>query len=211
MCRQRAKWGLVHTTNIGIGACSFRQIGATVKGVALTEDKEYYSVLSRILKFLRNEQSYNWLITDYECYVKDPAASKLFLKSGNENYIWLSEDKLYNILEEEEVLWIWGIISGFKPEVTFEEVLEYDLPYIQNDLDILENGCKIAHPLADIEIIPWDGVMMITVSRDDKIIDSMVDFFPLAKELIKVQETEGEKLDEGHKKRIRLKRNNKPK
>lgn len=55
-----------------------------------------------------NEQNeYNWLITDYECY---PQTQSIDDKLSHE-YCWLSGNELTNIVESEDFQWIWAVLS----------------------------------------------------------------------------------------------------
>jgi hypothetical protein len=75
------------------------------------------------------------------------------------------------------------VLSGFEKNVTFDEVLKYNLPYA-NDYDgFWNNPVSIQHPLASVEIVPWDSSLTLVISKDEKLVNDFMKAFPLSEDL----------------------------
>lgn len=97
-----------------------------MRSAILVKGEEYYSDLGSIFNSIENEQiNYNWLITNCECYPQDVNVNEMFSRE----YLWISGQQLTEIIRNEDFQFIWGILSGFPPRVTLEEVLKHNLPY----------------------------------------------------------------------------------
>ncbi|MCL2409472.1 MAG: hypothetical protein FWC96_07645 [Oscillospiraceae bacterium] len=133
-----------------------------------------------IFTSIKNVQNkYNWLITDFEG-VAETAFHNLFIDNA---YIWISGEELTAIVEKDDFQWIWAVLSGFDKNITLEEVLKYKLPYADGYTGFWENPVTIQHPLADIEIVPWDSSLTLIISKDHSIINDFRMAFPLGEDL----------------------------
>lgn len=75
------------------------------------------------------------------------------------------------------------MLSGFEKNVTLHEVLRYDLPYA-NDYDgFWNNPVSIQHPMASVEIVPWDSSLTLVISKDDELVEDFMKAFPLSEDL----------------------------
>jgi len=136
--------------------------------------------LRAIFTSIKNVQNkYNWLITDFEG-VAETAFHNLFIDNA---YIWISGEELTAIVEKDDFQWIWAVLSGFDKNITLEEVLKYKLPYADGYTGFWENPVTIQHPLADIEIVPWDSSLTLIISKDHSIINDFRMAFPLGEDL----------------------------
>jgi len=136
--------------------------------------------MSKVFAAIKDEQlNYNWLITDCMCYPKNVNHDELLSKE----YAWLTGKELTQIVEIEDFQWIWAVLSGFPKNVALEEVLKYNLPYADGYRGFWEYTLSIQHPLADIEIVPWDSSLVLAISRKDIIVDNFMNYFPLAQNL----------------------------
>ena len=102
----------------------------------------------------------------------------------NENdYVFISNSDLLDILEKNDFQWIWGVFSAIPVNYSKEEVLKYDLPFAEDNSDIyLDNNFVIQHPLAEIEIVAFDSSCMHIVSKDKDICDCLKLVYPDARE-----------------------------
>ena len=149
-----------------------------MKGAVLEKGQSYYTYLDEIFPALGGEHlKYNWLITDLECnnYPKG--------LSWGKDYIWLSGKELSDIVYKNRVQFIWGILLAFEQSVTLEDVLSYQLPYVRDSGGYWPNPISIAHPKAEIEIVPCDSSLVLLVSKDDILIEKFMDYFPLSEDL----------------------------
>jgi hypothetical protein len=136
--------------------------------------------MKRVFNAINNVQNeYNWLITDL-----DTNADHSNLDEYTSGYIWLSGNKISEIAEETECFqWIWAVLSGFSKDVTKEQVLQYDLPYADGYAGFWKNPVTLQHPLATIEIVPWDSSLVLVISKDDKIVNDFLESMPYAEDL----------------------------
>ena len=151
-----------------------------IYGAILDKGEKYYTYLQKVFDAIGNRQTeYNWLITDCECYPKSPETERLF----SQEYYFLSGDELTDIIKKEDFQWIWAVMSGFKKDVPFEEIMKYPLPYANEYEGFWKNPLSIQHPLASIEIVPCDSTMTLVLSDDKSIVDSYMAAFPLSCDL----------------------------
>ena len=154
-----------------------------MKGAILDKGEEYYTNMSRVFHVIRNAQKeYNWLITDLELNGGYPEAfHDEYLKNS---YIWISGEQLTDIVNKnEDCQWVWAVLSGFSKNITKNEVLQYSLPYEDGYSGFWENPITIQHPLADIEIVPWDSSLVLIISKHDEIINDFIESMPVAIDL----------------------------
>lgn len=152
-----------------------------MKGAILNKGEEYYTRMSKVFAAIKDEQlKYNWLITDCTCYPQDANFAEVLSKE----YAWLTGEELTNIIKTEDFQWIWAVLSGFPKSVSLEEVLKYKLPCADGFAGFWKLPLSIQHPLADVEILPWDSSLVLVISRNDIIIDNFMNAFPLAQNLI---------------------------
>ncbi|MFX0547836.1 hypothetical protein ACOAKC_00740 [Hathewaya histolytica] len=151
-----------------------------MKSAILEKGQETYSYIGRIFNAIDNEQlRYNWLITDCECYPINKKYEDLFSKE----YIWLTGEELTDIINEEDMQFIWGVFSGFPKENNLEEVLKYDLPFADGYEGFWIDDVGIQHPLASIEIVHWDSSLTLFISKHDDLVDKFRVSFPLSEDL----------------------------
>ena len=151
-----------------------------MKSAILENGETYYTYLDKVFKAIDNEQiRYNWLITERDCYPSDSTFRELF----SQEYIWLTGQELTAIIAAERFSFVWGVFSGFKPEIPLNEVLQYDLPYANGYTGFWLDDVGIQHPLADIEIVAWDSSLTLFISKDDELADKFLQAFPLSEDL----------------------------
>ena len=151
-----------------------------MKGAILEKGETFYTDMKRVFDAINNVQNeYNWLITDLETN-----ANHSNLDEYTSGYIWLSGSKITEIAEETEYFqWIWAVLSGFPKGVTKEQALQYELPYADGYAEFWKNPVTLQHPLATIEIVPWDSSLVLVISRDDKIVNDFLESMPYAEDL----------------------------
>lgn len=151
-----------------------------MRSAILEKGEQYYTHMAKVFNSIENEQlNYNWLITDCECYPEDKSINEMFSKK----YIWISGEQLTEIISKDDFQFVWGVFSGFSPEVTLEEVLRYDLPFADGYKDFWANNVGIQHPLAKVEIVAWDSSLTLLISKDDSLVQKFCNNFPLSEDL----------------------------
>ena len=53
------------------------------------------------------------------------------------------------------------------------------------------NPVSIQHPLAQVEIVPWDSSCTLVISRNHRIVSDFMDGFPLSRDLSLYNEQKG--------------------
>lgn len=151
-----------------------------MKGAVLERGEEYYTDLAKVFKAINNiHTEFNWLITDTCAYPVDERINDLLSRE----YSFLSGSELDKIVKSEDFQLIWGVLSGFKKDVPLEEIMKYDLPYADGNEELWKNPVNIQHPLAEVEIISWDGGKVLTISKDEKIVSDFRKSFSLSEDL----------------------------
>lgn len=124
--------------------------------------------LKNLFSSIENKQKdYNWLITNCEVYSSIPSYKALFSKE----YVWLTGEQLTDIAFSENTNWVWAVFSGFPTDVSMQEALKYQLPYADGYTGFWKNPLTLQHPLSIIEIVPWDGVLTLILSKDKYIVE----------------------------------------
>lgn len=153
-----------------------------IYGAISEKDERYYTYLKKVFEAIGNvQQDYNWLITDCECCPRNIETEKLL----NAEYCWITGEQLTEIVLEEDFQWIWAVLSGFEKNIDLSEVLKYDLPYADEYRGFWENPLTLQHPLAHIEIVPWDSSLTLLLSDDKDIVDRFKKGFRYSEDLEK--------------------------
>ncbi|MFT9076203.1 hypothetical protein [Ethanoligenens sp.] len=149
-------------------------------GAILEKGEKYYTYLRKVFDAIGNKQNeYNWLITDCVCY---PQTQRIDEKLSHE-YCWLSGNELTSIVESEDFQWIWAVLSGFSKDIPLAKVLESPLPFANGYTGFWKNPVSIQHPLASLEIVPWDGSLTLLISNQKDVVDNFMKAFPLSEDL----------------------------
>lgn len=122
---------------------------------------------------------HNWLITDCCCNKDNP----IWDAEDRDGYCWLTGRELVAFAKTDDTQFIGAVFSGFPPEVTLEQVLQ------QKDLPVWESPgfwyepLNLQHPLANVELVPWDSSCVLVLSRDKAITDRFRAHFPRSEDL----------------------------
>lgn len=149
-----------------------------MRRIVIKEGPKYHTHMRGILTSMDNEQlNYNWLVSDCEGYPNNENFKRLF----NSEYLWLSGRELTDIFLEEDFQIIWGVFSAFSPDVSFQDVLKTKIPESgSNDMstDLSDPDIMPKHPLAVVEIQAFDSSYTIIISKHDKLVDHITEFYP---------------------------------
>ena len=148
-----------------------------VYGAINEKGEEFYTDMSRVFAAIRGKQrGCNWLITDFQGYPADQRISALF----DREFCWISGEDLTDLVEKENFQWIFAVLSGFDKSVRLSEVLKYELPFADGYTGFWKKPLSIQHPLAKMEIVPWDSSLTLLFSREKEDVDNFLEFFPNA-------------------------------
>lgn len=150
-----------------------------MKGIIIEKGFKYYTDMSVITAPIKEEFSrYNWLITDCECN-HYPDSRICF----NNDYVWISGEDFLGLVAQQSIQFIWSVFSAFSKDIPLNEILKYDWPYADGYTGFWKNPISIQHPLAVMEIVPWDSSLVLAISKDGAIIDKLSSEFPQAEDL----------------------------
>lgn len=136
-----------------------------VYGAIDINNKKYYTFLAEVFATIEDkQQEFNWLITDYDGCAKDEKVDDRLSRE----YCWLSGEELTEMIEKDDFQWIWGILSGFRKDISLEKALEYELPDIEK-ATYWKNPVTIQHELASIEIIAFDSCCTVFKTKDKEL------------------------------------------
>ncbi len=160
------------------------------------KSKRYYTYLKDVFAAIGNRQTaYNWLLTDTEIMAHskelDALNTKVYwryqdgkqLVSPAPEYCFLSGEELTRIVLQDDSQWLWGVLSGFDKSIPLAEILKAPFPEADGYKGFWEDPPSIQHPLAEIEIVPWDGSFVLLFSKSKEIIDSFRAAFPESQDL----------------------------
>jgi hypothetical protein len=128
------------------------------------------------------QRDFNWLLTDLELNRYPPGLT--YQPEGRSaDPRRLTGRELTAIVEEHDIQFIWGVLSGFRSgsEVDLTTCATY--PYADGDKALWDPNVSIQHPLADVEIVCWDGSATLLLSRDNDLAQRFRRFFPEAVDL----------------------------
>lgn len=150
-----------------------------VYGAINEKGEEWYTKMSKVFDAIKNKQiDYNWLITDIDCIPQ-----QIYKCCGDKDYCWLTGEELTQIVHEDDWQWVWAVLSGFDKNITLSEVLKYPQPYADGYKGFWSNPISIQHPLATIEIVPWDSSLTLFFSTQRDLVDDFLKFFPFSEDL----------------------------
>ena len=162
---------------------------------------QFYTYLDRVFQALEGKQrDYNWLITDSDILAHSDALERLntkptyFKQNGEwvpvpcQPWQFLSGDELTELVENDHAQWIWAVLSGFEKDVPLEEILKYPLPCADGYAGFWNNPPSIQHPLASVELVPWDSSLVLLLSKNKKLAELFRAALPASEDLAKHNE-----------------------
>lgn len=151
----------------------------TVYGAVLEKGERFYTHLGRVFEAIGNAQrDYNWLISYPECFPATPEFGELLAR----RHCWLTGEKLTEMVRQEDFQWIWGVLSGFRKDISWEKVMEYPVPDPDSP-GFWGYPLALEHPLASVQIAAFDSSCTLLMSREKKLVDDFRAFFPLSEDL----------------------------
>ena len=150
-----------------------------VYGAINAKGEKYYTYMKKLFGAIGNRQKeFNWLITDCICYPDNPKFDSMLSRE----YCWISGEELTELVEQEDFQWIWAVLSAFDQSVALSDVLNHELLRAEDYNGFWTRPVSMQHPLARIEIVPWDSTMTMLFSDDKGIIDSFRAAYPYSED-----------------------------
>lgn len=168
-----------------------------VYGMIDQKSRNWYTSIREVFDAINDRQlQYNWLITDSEILAKTEKLDALNTKQGflytngtltpieAPEYCFLSGEELTEIVRADDSQWIWAVLSGFECSISLNEILKYPFPSSDGYKGFWKNPLSIQHPLASIEIVPWDSSLVLFFSREKEYAELFKAAFPKSMDLI---------------------------
>ena len=180
-----------------------------IYGVIDKDSCRGYTYLKAVFDAIDNKQiEYNWLVTNTEIIAHSDKLDALntswnwLYENSNPvavtapGYCFLSGEELTKIITDDDSQWIWGVLSGFKKCIPLDEILKYPLPKVDEYEGFWKNPPSIQHPLASVEIVPWDSCLVLVLSKNKAIVDSFRLTFSKSQDLSEYNIMHNSGLDE---------------
>ena len=151
-----------------------------VYGAINKKGEKYYTDLSKLFEVIQNAQlSYNWLITACDCNIPNKVENE-YLEQG---FCWISGEELTAAVLEKPIQWIWAVLSGFDKDIPLDRVLAFPFPDSEGYNGFWHNPISIQHPLATVEIVPWDSSGTLFFSTDAALVAKFRAGYPQSEDL----------------------------
>lgn len=146
---------------------------------AIEEKSGFHTDMKNIFEAIHQAQkNYNWLIAYPEVWTTE----KNIFEEAREFY-FLTGEELTRIVNEDRSQWVWGVLSGFDKRIPKEDVLKYPLVDANGYTGFWQNPLTLCHPLAELEIVAWDGCLTLVLSDHKKIVEDFRRAYPQAEDL----------------------------
>lgn len=150
-----------------------------VYGIIDGNGHRFYTYLQNVFPAIRNAQrSYNWLVTDCFCNVSNPIQEEI----DRQGYCWLSGEDLTRFAQQDKTQWIGAVFSGFEKDIPLSEILKYPLPEWEHP-GFWYNPLTLQHPLATVELVPWDSAYTLLLSKNRQLIGYYRQAYPKSQDL----------------------------
>lgn len=150
-----------------------------MKRVYSIRDFKSYTILKQVLRDLELvDKNYLWLISDIEAYPRKEKYESMV----QGDYLLMSTTELVDMLEEDDFQWVWAVFSAIPSIYKREDILKFDLPYVQelnDDYNPHVYEPKIQHPYAEFEIYAVDSSYMFMISDNEELIERFKKSYPL--------------------------------
>lgn len=128
-----------------------------------SEQMPYHTDVRLIFDALEGRQKeFNWLITGHEC-----VSWTSIIEALDEEVVFLSGEKFTDIVNENGIQFIWGILSAFDKSVDIDVKNLAVLPNFDGKWKYGGGDVQTQHPLAVAEIVCVDSSYTIFLSKDD--------------------------------------------
>ncbi len=119
------------------------------------------------------QREFNWLITGHETY------PDIF----NEGVILISGDELTDIVTNNKIQFVWGILSAFDKSIDADISNLSVIPTFDEEWKYGGENVRTQHPLAIAEIVCVDSSYTIFLSKDEDLSNRFLRHYPDAQDL----------------------------
>jgi hypothetical protein len=144
----------------------------------------YHTDVRAIFHALDGAQfDYEWVITDFECialgtsWLPEPLQSKEDDDRVANRAVRLSGLELQRILDAHEVQFVWGVLSGFRPDRVPDLLRLAPYPIADGLSTLWSADATVQHPDAEVEIVCTDSSFTSFRSRRDALGERYATYF----------------------------------
>ncbi|MBC1253510.1 hypothetical protein HB956_12520 [Listeria welshimeri] len=139
----------------------------------------YFTNMSEVFNLLPVEElNCMWLVSSYECNIY-PFEPIPFEKE----YVWMKGTELKEILNQEEVMFIWGNFTSYPSNTKLKDILKYPIPFADGNSDLWKKDVHLSNPLSNTELISWDSSIFLALSKNTTLIEELKDNYPDSEDL----------------------------
>ncbi|MBF2362519.1 hypothetical protein IA759_04755 [Listeria marthii] len=151
-----------------------------MKGLIINKmHSDYFTNMSEVFNLLPKEElNCMWLVSSYECNIY-PSEQIPFDK----DYVWMKGTKLKEILNQKEIMFIWGNFTSYPSDTELKDVLKYSIPFADGNKGLWEKDVQLSNPLSNTELISWDGSVFLALSKNTSIIELLKDNYSDSEDL----------------------------
>lgn len=124
------------------------------------------------------QKEFNWLIIAHECFGW-PLGEEVF----KEEIVLLSGDELTDIVTDNNIQFIWGILSAFDKATNIDINNLTVTPTFDGEWKYGEEDAKPQHPLAIAEIVCVDSSYTMFISKDEDLSNRFIRHYSDAQDL----------------------------
>lgn len=156
-----------------------------------SDEIEYYTFLGPIFEAIHNKQcDYNWLITELNTnWVPDNFLDYFEHYRINEGYwdrdnrYWISGTQLTELINDYNIQFIWGVLSGFSKSEQIDINNLDVVPFADGNTAFWKPGVTVQHPKSEIEIVCWNSTLTLLISKDQSVVNDFREYFKEARDL----------------------------
>lgn len=142
-----------------------------------------YEIFKHIEEYIK---SLNWRITNVECFCRTTTYVFPFEEC---NDYFVDGETLYNMLKEHpEIQWVWGALSGFTKDITWDEIKQNPVIEDISEIPYLKGRLHHIEPKAVFEMIAFDSAETYIMADNPEIVKRLYKLFPDAENLEKYVE-----------------------
>lgn len=144
------------------------------------DQMKYHTDLRMVFDAFEGKQKeFNWLLTDLELNYEPEE----ILYNNSRTAAWITGEELTRIVYQYEIQFIWGVLSGFKKDITIDlDNLDVE-PFADGNRGFWIAAPQIQHPLATVELVCWDSTLTLLLSKDEDLTDKFRRYFVGAEDL----------------------------
>ena len=151
-----------------------------MKRLCCEHEFKYYTFLKQVMLDLDLvDKDYLWLISDIEAYPRKAETQELLNRNS---HLLLTTKELVEILEKDDFQWIWAVFSAIPSSCKKEDILKFDLPYVENfesgKYDPHIDEPKLQHPYSIFELYAVDSSYFFMISDNEEMISKFKNRYP---------------------------------